>query len=90
MRELNFALQRAGYKTTFQYGGITVELPAVTIAIGKDDDKEGLFMVNIQEDLESGPEYKSMDDVSRADVMTLCASYASSSVPAQSPAPALV
>ena len=87
MRELNSALTRAGYQCTFRYGGITVTAGNVTIAIGQDRDKADLFMVYIQEDLESGPVFKSMDDLSRADVMTLCASYA---VPAQSPAPALV
>ena len=90
MRELNFDLTRAGYKCVFQYGEITVMFSTVTIAIGQDRDKADLFMVYIQEDLESGPMFKSMDDLSRADVITLCASYASSAVPAQSPAPALV
>lgn len=85
MRELNFALQSAGYKSTFQYGGITVEFPTVTISIGQDDDKVGLFMVNIQEDLDFGPKHTSMDDQSASDVMELCYSHAPV-VSAQSPA----
>ncbi len=76
MRKLNFALESAGYKTTFQAGGITVQFPTVTIVIGKDADKEDLFMVYIQEDFDYGPEYKSLDDQTAEDVMKLCASHA--------------
>lgn len=85
MRELNSALTRAGYNCTFQYGGITVTFPTVTIVIGQDEDKKDLFMVNIQEDFEFGPEHTSLDDVSQSNVMTLCASYALA-IPAQTPA----
>lgn len=82
LRELNFALESAGYKATFQYGGITVLFPTVTIAIGQDDDKKGLFMVNIQEDFEFGPQHTSLDDQRTSDVMELCFSHAPA-VPAQ-------
>lgn len=85
MRELNFALASAGYKTTFQYGGITVEFPKVTIAIGQDADKEGLFMAYIQEDFDFGPKYTSLDDQSKSDIMKLCASHAPA-VSTESPA----
>ena len=85
MRELNFALESAGYKPTFQYGGITVTFPTVSISIGQDDDKEGLFMVNIQEDFDFGPKHTSLDDQRASDVMELCFSH-SQTVSAQSPA----
>jgi hypothetical protein len=76
MNELNFDLKSAGYKATFIYGGIIVEFPKVTISVGKDPDKEGLFMVNVQEDLDFGPKYTSLDDQTAEDVMKLCASHA--------------
>lgn len=85
MRKLNFDLESAGYKTTFQSGGITVSFPTVTIVIGKDDDKESLFMVYIQEDFDFGPKYTSLDDQSASDIMKLCASHAPA-VSTESPA----
>ena len=85
MNELNFALQKAGYKSVILYGGIIVDFPSVSIAVGKDEDKEGLFMVYIQEDFEWGPKHTSLDDQKASDVMALCLSHVPA-IAAQTPA----
>jgi hypothetical protein len=78
MRELLFKLKQAGFESVMLDGGIIVSLSSVTITFGADEE---LFMANIQENLEYGPVFTSLDDLTQAQAIELCQSYVKPVVP---------
>ena len=79
MRQLFAEIKATGYEAVFQYGGITVTLGSVTIAIGLVD---GAFTAYVQQDLPEGPVYTNTEGLTYADCMALCSQHASTAAAA--------
>jgi hypothetical protein len=74
MRQLFSQIKAAGYESVFQYGGITVMLGSVTIALGPDGEA---FTAYVQQDLEEGPVFTSVEGLTLESALQLCSRYAS-------------
>ena len=73
MRELLRTLKSANYNVTTLEGGIIVTFASTgTIAIGQEGNA---YNVETQRNLESGPEFQSLENQSEADILALCQEY---------------
>jgi hypothetical protein len=74
MRQLFSQIKAAGYEAVFQYGGITVMLGSVTIALGPDGEA---FTAYVQQDLAEGPVFSNIEGLTLDSALQLCSQYAS-------------